>query len=96
MPVRVWSDDQLKAGEDWANVLRTRLHDSEYFLLLLTPKTLGSSWVYQELGAAWALGKRIVAVASDEHLVDKLPVDVAGLQTISLSEIDKLDDIIQR
>ena len=35
MPVEVWSDDQLKAGENWSDVLRSRIRDSEFFLLLL-------------------------------------------------------------
>ena len=96
MPVEVWSDDQLKAGENWSDVLRSRIRDSQFFLLLLTPKTLESSWVQQELGAAWALGKRIVAVATDPRLVDKLPVDIAGVQTLTVNEMDKLEDIIQR
>ena len=60
MPVEVWSDDQLRAGENWSDVLRSRLRDTEYFLLLLTPKTLESSWVYQELGAAPALGNELL------------------------------------
>ena len=96
MPVEVWSDDQLKAGENWSEVLRSRIRDSQFFLLLLTPKTLESSWVHQELGAAWALGKRIVAVATDSRLVNKLPVDIAGVQILYVNEMDKLEDIIQR
>ena len=94
MPVEVWSDDQLRAGDDWSDVLRSRIRESDYFVLLLTPKTLESSWVHQELGAAWALGKRIVAVVSDRRLLDKLPVDLAGVPTVAISEMDKLEDVI--
>lgn len=96
MPVEFWSADQLKVGENWSDVLRSRIRDSQYFVLLLTPNTFESSWVQQELGAAWALGKRIVAVASDERLVDKLPVDVPGLETLMIDEMEKLEGIIQR
>ena len=96
LPVEAWSDDQLRAGENWSEVLRSRLRDSEYFLLLLTPKTLESSWVQQELGAAWALGKRMIAVVTDRRLLDKLPVELAGVQTLTVNEMDKLEDIIQR
>ena len=96
LPVEAWSEDQLRAGENWSEVLRAQLRDSEYFLLLLTPKTLESSWVQQELGAAWALGKRMIAVVTDRRLLDKLPVDLAGVQTLTVNEMDKLQDIIQR
>ena len=96
LPVEAWSEDQLRAGENWSEVLRAQLRDSEYFLLLLTPKTLESSWVQQELGAAWALGKRMIAVVTDRRLLDKLPVDLAGVQTLTVNEMGKLEDIIQR
>jgi TIR domain. len=96
MQVNVWSDDQLTAGENWSEVLRARLRDSDYFLLLLTPRTLESSWVLQELGAAWALGKRIVTLSTDPRLVDKLPVEVSGLQTLGVEEMDRLEDVLGR
>jgi predicted nucleotide-binding protein len=96
MPVEVWSDDQLTAGDNWSEVLRSRIRESQFFVLLLSPKTLESSWVHQELGAAWALGKQIVAVVTDRHLVDKLPVDIKGVQTLNVSEMEKLEDIFQR
>jgi hypothetical protein len=95
MHVEVWSDDQLTAGENWSDVLRGRLRDSQYFLLLLTPRSVESSWVLQELGAAWALGKEIIPITSDRRLLDRLPVDLSHVQTITVNEIAKLEEIIQ-
>lgn len=95
MRVDVWSDDRLTAGDNWSEVLRSRLRDSEYFLLLLTPKALESSWVLQELGGAWALGKRIIPVVTDHRLLDRLPVDLSGVQSIAIDDIDKLADLLQ-
>src|SRR5215467_14258331 len=86
LSVRVWSDDQLSAGENWSDVLRSRLRDSQYFVLLLTPKTLESSWVLQELGAAWALGKRIIPVVTDRRLLARLPIDLAEAQAVNVDE----------
>src|SRR5215203_4734594 len=80
MHVDVWSDDKLTAADDWSDVLRSRIRQSDYFVFLLTPKTLESSWVMQELGAAWALDKRIIPVVTDRGLLDKLPVDLAGVE----------------
>ena len=95
LPVEVWSEDQLVASENWPDELRSRIRDSQFFLLLLTPKTLDSSWVHQELGAAWALGKRIVAVATDQRLVKRLPVDLIGLETVPVGEMERLEEILQ-
>lgn len=95
MQVDVWSDDQLTAGDNWSNVLREHLKESQYFLLLLTPKSVESSWVLQELGAAWTLGKEIIPITSDRRLLDRLPIDLSRVQTITMDEIGKLEDIIQ-
>src|SRR5262250_434831 len=86
MPVDVWSDDQLTVGSNWSDALRSRIRATEFFVLLLTPRTFESSWVQQELGAAWALGKRIVTIATDHRLVDKLPVDVSGMETLAVGD----------
>jgi len=94
MHVEVWSNDQLRVG-DWSDVLRARLRDSQYFLLLLTPRSVESSWVLQELGAAWALGKPIIPVTSDRRLLDRLPIDLGAVQTFTVDEIDKLEGVIQ-
>lgn len=94
IPVEVWSDDQLRAGDHWQEELRSRLRDTESFVLLLTPQALGSSSVLHELGAAWALGKPIILVVTDRRLVGRLPVDLGKAQTISVDEMDKLEEVL--
>ena len=54
IPVEVWSADQLGTGESWSDEHRSRLRESDHFVLLLTPNTHGSWWVSQELGAVEA------------------------------------------
>ena len=95
IPVDVWSADQLRTGENWSDVLRSRLRESDYFLLLLTPNTRESSWVLQELGAAWVLGKRIIPVVTDRRLLNTLPVDLSNVQALTTSELDQLEDVLQ-
>jgi len=94
LSVNVWSDDDLRAGENWQETLRSRLRDSEYFVLLLTPKTFESSWVLQELGAAFALGKQIIPVVTDRRLVARLPVDLAKVHSLTVDEMDKLEEAL--
>lgn len=95
MKVDVWSDDLLRAGDDWQDVLRSRLRESNYFVFLLTPRTFESPWAMQELGAAWALNKRIIPVVTDARLLDSLPVDLSEVQAVQATELDKLDEILE-
>jgi len=97
LAVDVWSDDELRAGENWQEALRSRLRASQYFVLLLTPRTFESSWVLQELGAAFALGKQIIPVVTDvtdRRLVARLPVAVAEAQALTFDEMDKLEEVL--
>jgi hypothetical protein len=96
MSVDVWSDSELQAGDSWSDRLRSELLDSNLFVFLLTPQTRESSWVYQELGAAFALGKEIVAVTSDSRLIDGLPIQDSRIRFVPADEMDKLETIIER
>jgi nucleoside 2-deoxyribosyltransferase len=95
MKVDVWSDDLLHPGDDWQEVLRARLRESDYFVLVLTPRTFDSPWAMQELGAAWALNKHIIPVVTDTRLLDTLPVDLGEVQAVQATELDKLDAILE-
>jgi len=56
------SKKSLKAGEDFADKIRTALVSSRELWLLVSPNSLDSDWVISEWGAAWALEKRIVPI----------------------------------
>ena len=94
MNLDVWSDDQLRAGENWAETLRSRLKESTHFVFVLSPRTFESPWALQELGAAWALNKTIIPVVTDPRLLKSLPVDLGPVQAISSDELDKLDNAL--
>jgi hypothetical protein len=96
IPVEVWTASQLGTGEIWSEVHRSRLRESDCFLLLLTPNARESWWVLQELGAAWVLGKRIIAIVTDRRLLNKLPVDLAGVEALTTGELDQLEHVLQR
>lgn len=87
--VRVFTEDALSAGEEWEPKLRTALAESDVFLVLLSDEALQSKWVLQELGAAWALGKRIVFVAERSEDPVRLPVAVASREVVRLSDLEK-------
>lgn len=65
--------DDLSAGENWREKLRSRLAASDLILYLASPHSLESSFVLQELGAAWAFEKPIVTVIADRAATADLP-----------------------
>lgn len=74
----------LTAGRLWADELRGALLSSRVGVILLTPKSVASAWVHAEVGAMWALRRRVVPVlvglTPDDvpsSLVDLLPTCVA-------------------
>lgn len=50
----------LSGGDPSAEVLKKNLQDCDVVIGLITPKSLSSSFVLFELGAAWGLGKRLI------------------------------------
>src|SRR5437660_2798829 len=69
---RVFTTDALSAGEDWTPKLREEIARSDVFVVLLSPASVRSDWVLQELGAAWGLNKPIVPVLTQPEVMGKL------------------------
>ncbi len=78
----IWRDENVSAGEAWANAVQDALCKAET-VLLIVPATdsPGRNNVFFEIGAARALGKRILAVVPDRHETEPqdIPIDVADL-----------------
>jgi len=64
----------IVAGDVISSDVRSALKQSTAVIVLLSPRALHSQWVQFEIGAAEALGKKIVPViVSGEHLEEQLP-----------------------
>jgi serine/threonine-protein kinase len=85
--VELFSSEMLSAGEDWRNRLKNELHSCDYFIVLLTPKSLSSEWLLQELGAAWVLDKNIIPIFTQKEIISKLPVDLSKYELMYFNEI---------
>jgi hypothetical protein len=83
------SKKSLKAGEDFADKIRTALVSSRELWLLVSPNSLDSDWVISEWGAAWALEKRIVPIL---HRCgpDQLPDRIRRLHCIDFYKLPEL------
>jgi hypothetical protein len=87
--VSVFSTEMLSAGEDWKSKLKDELFKCDIFSILLSPNSVDSKWVLQELGAAWALEKPIVPIVTSPALFSKIPVALSHAHAIDIKDIDK-------
>jgi TIR domain len=87
LEVRTFIHGDLSAGENWPEKLRSEIRSADLVIALVTPHTLNSSWMNQELGAAWVLKKPILAIESRKDLISRLPLKFSG------SVLAKLNDL---
>ncbi len=86
--VHVFTTDKLSAGENWIAQLKTALSSCDLFVILVTPNAVKSSWVLQELGAAWGLNKSILGIYSDRWDVAYLPVALDEEQLVDIKFLE--------
>ncbi len=84
----VFTTEDLSAGEKWENKLRDELAAADVIVALLTPTSVHSNWVLQEIGAAWALGKPIVPVITRRDVLNNMPVSLANTRAIHLTDVE--------
>ena len=85
---RVFTTDALSAGEDWTPKLREEIARSDVFVVLLSPSSVRSAWVLQELGAAWGLNKPIVPVLTQPEVRDTLSVALQDRRSVDYRSLD--------
>jgi hypothetical protein len=79
----------LESGDRFSDALRDRLREAEEMVILLSSAAIGRDWVRHEIGAAWALGKRIVAVLDKLEPLD-VPDGIGRTKVYSLNEFDRV------
>ena len=71
-------------GEVDPHETRGRLVAADVAVFVLTESSLKSDWMLRQLGAAWALGKRLVVVADDPKLIDNVGLDLSSGTSVVL------------
>ena len=56
----------IDGGEEWKNVIRTKIRDCNGLVALVTSDFYKSEYTSQEVGAAWVLNKPILAIRVDK------------------------------
>jgi hypothetical protein len=88
MNARVFSQESLSAGEDWREKLRDEIVNSNIIVALLSSNSSSSSWMRQELGAAWALEKPVLSVCTEPYLSAELPVEFKRIEHVNLKDME--------
>lgn len=89
-------ENDLETGDVFDEKLRDNLRDSDEVLLLLSPVAVQSAWVLMEIGAAWALDKRLVPILHGLG-VNELPDAIDKRQARELNAIDRYyDELLSR
>jgi nucleoside 2-deoxyribosyltransferase len=85
---QVFTADDLSAGEKWETKLRNELSAADVVVALLSPSSVESSWVLQEIGAAWALQKPILPVVTTRNVLNKMPLTFERAQVVELTDVE--------
>ncbi len=89
--VSVFATQSLSAGEDWQRRLKEELVRSNLFLVVLSTRSVRSRWVLYELGAAWALGKQILAVLTEPEVRSSIPIEARHMRLVEARELEGPD-----
>lgn len=91
--VSTFTVDDLSAGGNWQEKLREQIATSNLILFIASPDSLDSSFVLQELGAAWAFEKPIITVLTSRASAVDLPFRLEEQLTMDLEEFSDPDAV---
>jgi hypothetical protein len=81
-------DEGLAAEGEIGGRLRDAIGSCGVFFAILTPASIKEEWMLFELGAAWALGKKIILLFLDGTGFCDLPTPLAGFRHLDMAEQD--------
>lgn len=93
--VNVFATQSLSAAGNWQQRLKEELSRCTVFLVVLSRRSVESPYVLKELGAAWALGKRIVAVIADPEALSKIPLEADQARVVEAADLEEPDALDQ-
>lgn len=92
---RVFMDQDLSAGGNWEAKLRRELAEADVVVVLLSKGAVGSSWMLQELGAAWAMEKPIIPVTTGGGILNRMRVQLKATPALELGDIGNPEEADQ-
>ena len=83
-----YNPDEIPAGEQFTEHIKFNINNSKVVFFLITPNFLESKFCLAELGAAWALGKKIIPI-----IVEPLNFDALGETPLLAKQAFKLGSV---
>lgn len=95
--VKTFLDEKdIAGGDSIPDSIRRNIRECREFVVLLTRYSIDRPWVLIEIGAAWALGKRIVTII-DKVTPEEMPDIIAPYKAIDLNGFDQyLEQLLNR
>ena len=83
-----FEEKDIEGGESISELIRKNIQECSEFLVLLSRYSIDRPWVLIEIGAAWVLGKRIVAII-DKVSPEEMPDVIASYKALDLNSVDE-------
>lgn len=80
----VWFDDQLVAGQDWAQQLSEQIQRCDAFVYAMSPESVTDEWCQWEFAHAIDLGKPIIPVLLQTNT--RLPDNLQRIRYVDFSD----------
>ena len=88
LDARVFSTEELSAGENWEGKLRNQLAEADVIVAILSPNAVKSTWVLHEIGAAWGMGKPIIPVVTNRNVLRKIPLSLEAMPALEFKDLN--------
>lgn len=87
-------EKNINTGDSIDAEIQKHLGDCDHLLILLSPASISSHWVFIEVGGARALGKKIIPILF--HVgINEIPNAIAYLLARDINDLDKYFDEIK-
>lgn len=95
--IKTFLDEKdIMGGESIPEAIRNNIRNCSEFLVLLSRYSIDRPWVLIEIGAAWVLGKRIVAII-DKVTPEEMPDIITPYKAVDLNSFDEyLQQLLDR
>jgi cellulose biosynthesis protein BcsQ len=81
-----WSQENIDTGKKWENELKAGMAETDWFLVILSPRSEQSQWVHTEIGWAWAdKPHRIRPVLMEACNLDAFPPVIKELHFVDFT-----------
>lgn len=95
--VKTFLDEKdIEGGESIPDSIRKNVQNCNEFIVLLSRNSIDRPWVLIEVGAAWVLEKRIIAI-TDKVTPEEMPDIITPYKAIDLNNFDDyLEQVLKR